>query len=69
MQRVCVCHRQLGLDLVPRREFSMVDPDELSVTELYKLVSVHTEDTHTYIQTYTHTNTHIHTHPGENPLQ
>uniref|UniRef100_A0A673H0N0 Dedicator of cytokinesis protein 4-like n=1 Tax=Sinocyclocheilus rhinocerous TaxID=307959 RepID=A0A673H0N0_9TELE len=28
----------LGLDLVPRREFSMVDPDEISVTELYRLV-------------------------------
>uniref|UniRef100_A0A672J8T6 Dedicator of cytokinesis 4b n=1 Tax=Salarias fasciatus TaxID=181472 RepID=A0A672J8T6_SALFA len=32
-------NEQLGLDLVPRREFSMVDPDEISVTELYKLVS------------------------------
>lgn len=32
-----VC-RQLGLDLVPRQEFSMVDPDEISVTELYRLV-------------------------------
>lgn len=30
--------RQLGLDLVPRKEFGMVDPDEISVTELYKLV-------------------------------
>ncbi|RXM97902.1 Dedicator of cytokinesis protein 4 [Acipenser ruthenus] len=29
---------QLGLDLVPRKEFSMVDPDEISVTELYKLM-------------------------------
>uniref|UniRef100_A0A672QGQ2 Dedicator of cytokinesis protein 4-like n=1 Tax=Sinocyclocheilus grahami TaxID=75366 RepID=A0A672QGQ2_SINGR len=28
----------LGLDLVPRREFSMVDPDEISVTELYRLM-------------------------------
>ena len=38
---LCVssCYRQLGLDLVPRREFSMVDPDEISVTELYRLVS------------------------------
>lgn len=32
-------HRQLCLDLVPRREFSMVDPDEISVTELYRLVN------------------------------
>uniref|UniRef100_A0A8C1PDA1 Dedicator of cytokinesis 4b n=1 Tax=Cyprinus carpio TaxID=7962 RepID=A0A8C1PDA1_CYPCA len=31
-------NEQLGLDLVPRREFSMVDPDEISVTELYRLV-------------------------------
>lgn len=34
-----LCCRELGLDLVPRREFSMVDPDEISVTELYRLVS------------------------------
>uniref|UniRef100_A0A671Y9G3 Dedicator of cytokinesis 4b n=1 Tax=Sparus aurata TaxID=8175 RepID=A0A671Y9G3_SPAAU len=32
-------NEQLGLDLVPRREFSMVDPEEISVTELYRLVS------------------------------
>uniref|UniRef100_A0A8B9L6G0 Dedicator of cytokinesis 4 n=1 Tax=Astyanax mexicanus TaxID=7994 RepID=A0A8B9L6G0_ASTMX len=31
-------NEQLGLDLVPRRDFSMVDPDEISVTELYRLV-------------------------------
>uniref|UniRef100_A0A8C3ARY6 Dedicator of cytokinesis 4b n=1 Tax=Cyclopterus lumpus TaxID=8103 RepID=A0A8C3ARY6_CYCLU len=31
-------NEQLGLDLVPRREFSMVDPDEISVTELYRLM-------------------------------
>ncbi|MGH0122521.1 UNVERIFIED_CONTAM: hypothetical protein FKN15_049335 [Acipenser sinensis] len=31
-------NEQLGLDLVPRNEFSMVDPDEISVTELYKLM-------------------------------
>ncbi|KAG5273390.1 hypothetical protein AALO_G00150830 [Alosa alosa] len=31
-------NEQLGLDLVPRREFSMVDPDEISVTELYQLM-------------------------------
>lgn len=37
--RNTVCCRQLGLDLVPRRELSMVDPDEISVTELYRLVS------------------------------
>uniref|UniRef100_A0A8C8E3A0 Dedicator of cytokinesis 4b n=1 Tax=Oryzias sinensis TaxID=183150 RepID=A0A8C8E3A0_9TELE len=32
-------NEQLGLDLVPRQEFSMVDPDEISVTELYRMVS------------------------------
>uniref|UniRef100_H2M4C3 Dedicator of cytokinesis 4b n=1 Tax=Oryzias latipes TaxID=8090 RepID=H2M4C3_ORYLA len=31
-------NEQLGLDLVPRQEFSMVDPDELSVTELYRMM-------------------------------
>uniref|UniRef100_A0A8C7U1F1 Dedicator of cytokinesis 4b n=1 Tax=Oncorhynchus mykiss TaxID=8022 RepID=A0A8C7U1F1_ONCMY len=31
-------NEQLSLDLVPRREFSMVDPDEISVTELFKLM-------------------------------
>lgn len=36
---VSLFYRQLCLDLVPRREFSMVDPDEISVTELYRLVN------------------------------
>uniref|UniRef100_A0A4W4EBP2 Dedicator of cytokinesis 4b n=1 Tax=Electrophorus electricus TaxID=8005 RepID=A0A4W4EBP2_ELEEL len=31
-------NEQLGLDLVPRNEFSMVDPDETSITELYRLM-------------------------------
>ncbi|KAL7827969.1 hypothetical protein AOLI_G00311210 [Acnodon oligacanthus] len=31
-------NEQLGLDLVPRQEFSMVDPDDISVTELYRLM-------------------------------
>uniref|UniRef100_A0A672S569 Dedicator of cytokinesis 4 n=1 Tax=Sinocyclocheilus grahami TaxID=75366 RepID=A0A672S569_SINGR len=31
-------NEQLGLDLVPRRDFSMVDPDEISITELYRLM-------------------------------
>uniref|UniRef100_A0A8C1NUB5 Dedicator of cytokinesis 4 n=1 Tax=Cyprinus carpio TaxID=7962 RepID=A0A8C1NUB5_CYPCA len=35
-------NEQLGLDLVPRRDFSMVDPDEISITELYRLVGSHT---------------------------
>ncbi|KAJ8373733.1 hypothetical protein SKAU_G00043130 [Synaphobranchus kaupii] len=31
-------NEQLGLDLVPRKDLSMVDPDDISVTELYKLM-------------------------------
>lgn len=31
-------YRQLGLDLVPRKEYAMVDPEEISITELYRLV-------------------------------
>ncbi|KAK4832711.1 hypothetical protein QYF61_025172 [Mycteria americana] len=30
-------NEQLGLDLVPRKEYAMVDPEEISVTELYRL--------------------------------
>lgn len=33
--------RQLGLDLVPRKEYAMVDPEEISITELYRLVREH----------------------------
>ncbi|KAL0617911.1 Dedicator of cytokinesis protein 4 [Plecturocebus cupreus] len=29
---------QLGLDLVPRKEYAMVDPEDISITELYRLV-------------------------------
>lgn len=50
---MCVCDRQLGLDLVPRRDFGMVDPDEISITELYRLVG-----SHTFIFTYAHTCAH-----------
>ncbi|KAH0616597.1 hypothetical protein JD844_027827, partial [Phrynosoma platyrhinos] len=32
-------NEQLGLDLVPRKEYGMVDPEEISITELYRLVS------------------------------
>uniref|UniRef100_A0A672P5U6 Dedicator of cytokinesis 4 n=1 Tax=Sinocyclocheilus grahami TaxID=75366 RepID=A0A672P5U6_SINGR len=35
-------NEQLGLDLVPRRDFGMVDPDEISITELYRLLRTHT---------------------------
>uniref|UniRef100_A0A6Q2Y601 Dedicator of cytokinesis 3 n=1 Tax=Esox lucius TaxID=8010 RepID=A0A6Q2Y601_ESOLU len=30
-------NEHLGLDLVPRKEFEMVDPDHISVSELYKM--------------------------------
>uniref|UniRef100_A0A6I8PCA1 Dedicator of cytokinesis protein 4 n=1 Tax=Ornithorhynchus anatinus TaxID=9258 RepID=A0A6I8PCA1_ORNAN len=33
-------NEQLGLDLVPRKEYAMVDPEEISITELYRLVGV-----------------------------
>uniref|UniRef100_A0A670JAL4 Dedicator of cytokinesis 4 n=1 Tax=Podarcis muralis TaxID=64176 RepID=A0A670JAL4_PODMU len=32
-------NEQLGLDLVPRKEYAMVDPEDISITELYRLVS------------------------------
>uniref|UniRef100_A0A3Q2XU00 Dedicator of cytokinesis 3 n=1 Tax=Hippocampus comes TaxID=109280 RepID=A0A3Q2XU00_HIPCM len=30
-------NEHLGIDLVPRKEFEMVDPDQISISELYKL--------------------------------
>ncbi|KAK2096465.1 Dedicator of cytokinesis protein 4 [Saguinus oedipus] len=30
-------NEQLGLDLVPRKEYAMVDPEDISITELYRL--------------------------------
>ncbi|XP_073710037.1 dedicator of cytokinesis protein 4b isoform X3 [Misgurnus anguillicaudatus] len=47
-------NEQLGLDLVPRKEFSMVDPDEISVTELYQLM----EHRHRKKETPTPVSTH-----------
>ncbi|XP_053720142.1 dedicator of cytokinesis protein 4b isoform X2 [Synchiropus splendidus] len=47
-------NEQLGLDLVPRQEFSMVDPDEISVTELYRLM----EHRHRKKETSTTASTH-----------
>lgn len=56
---VFVCDRQLGLDLVPRRDFGMVDPDEISITELYRLVGSCTcIRTHTHIP-ITHESPHL----------
>lgn len=31
-------NEQLGLDLVPRKEYGMVDPEDISITELYRLM-------------------------------
>ncbi|XP_043944609.1 dedicator of cytokinesis protein 4 isoform X2 [Protopterus annectens] len=31
-------NEQLGLDLVPRKEYAMADPDDISITELYRLM-------------------------------
>uniref|UniRef100_A0A670J6W0 Dedicator of cytokinesis protein 4 n=1 Tax=Podarcis muralis TaxID=64176 RepID=A0A670J6W0_PODMU len=31
-------NEQLGLDLVPRKEYAMVDPEDISITELYRLM-------------------------------
>uniref|UniRef100_A0A4W3GX96 Dedicator of cytokinesis 3 n=1 Tax=Callorhinchus milii TaxID=7868 RepID=A0A4W3GX96_CALMI len=31
-------NEQMGLDLVPRKEFETVDPDQISVADLYKLI-------------------------------
>uniref|UniRef100_A0A3Q4GUY2 Dedicator of cytokinesis 3 n=1 Tax=Neolamprologus brichardi TaxID=32507 RepID=A0A3Q4GUY2_NEOBR len=36
-------NEHLGLDLVPRKEFEMVDEDQISVSDLYKMVSQVTE--------------------------
>uniref|UniRef100_A0A3Q3VVY0 Uncharacterized protein n=1 Tax=Mola mola TaxID=94237 RepID=A0A3Q3VVY0_MOLML len=47
-------NEQLCLDLVPRQEFSMVDPDEISVTELYRLM----EHRHRKKETPTPASTH-----------
>uniref|UniRef100_A0A8C1XL81 Dedicator of cytokinesis 3 n=1 Tax=Cyprinus carpio TaxID=7962 RepID=A0A8C1XL81_CYPCA len=33
-------NEHLGLDLVPRKEFEMVDADQISVSDLYKMVTV-----------------------------
>lgn len=33
-------NRHLGLDLVPRKDFEMVDADQISVSDLYKMVSL-----------------------------
>nr|XP_014346036.1 PREDICTED: dedicator of cytokinesis protein 4 [Latimeria chalumnae] len=47
-------NEQLGLDLVPRKEYSMVDSDDISITELYRLM----EHRHRKKDTPVPTNTH-----------
>ncbi|XP_078272813.1 dedicator of cytokinesis protein 4-like isoform X4 [Rhinoraja longicauda] len=47
-------NEQLGLDLVPRKEFSMVDPEEISVTELYRLMEHRHRKKDTPIPTSSH---------------
>ncbi|XP_038636091.1 dedicator of cytokinesis protein 4 isoform X1 [Scyliorhinus canicula] len=47
-------NEQMGLDLVPRKEFSMVDPDDISVTELYKLMEHRHRKKDTPIPTSSH---------------
>lgn len=36
---VFIFTRHLGLDLVPRKDFEVVDSDQISVSDLYKMVS------------------------------
>lgn len=35
-----ICFRKLGLDLVPRQGAHMVDPDTMSVVDLYHVVGL-----------------------------
>ena len=37
---VCLCYRKLGLDLIPRIEERIVEPDSIGVYELYNVVSI-----------------------------
>lgn len=39
------CYRKLGLDLVPRQGAQMVEPDSMSVVELYHVHLVSAENT------------------------
>uniref|UniRef100_A0A3B4ENV6 Dedicator of cytokinesis 3 n=1 Tax=Pygocentrus nattereri TaxID=42514 RepID=A0A3B4ENV6_PYGNA len=42
-------NEHLGLDLVPRKEFEMVDPDQFSVSDLYKMGQRHGDGSRTLI--------------------
>ena len=37
---MCLCYRKLGLDLIPRIEERIVEPDSIGVYELYNVVSI-----------------------------
>ncbi|XP_062923856.1 dedicator of cytokinesis protein 3 isoform X7 [Mobula hypostoma] len=52
-------NEQMGMDLVPRKDFEMVDPDQISVADLYKL---HLSSRHNIQQSTTQTDTIRHRH-------
>ncbi|GAB1297408.1 Dedicator of cytokinesis protein 4 [Apodemus speciosus] len=47
-------NEQLGLDLVPRKEYAMVDPEDISVTELYRLMEHRHRKKDTPVQASSH---------------
>ncbi|XP_006859416.1 PREDICTED: dedicator of cytokinesis protein 4 [Chrysochloris asiatica] len=47
-------NEQLGLDLVPRKEYSMVDPEDISITELYRLMEHRHRKKDTPVQASSH---------------
>uniref|UniRef100_A0ACB8FQL1 Dedicator of cytokinesis protein 4 n=1 Tax=Sphaerodactylus townsendi TaxID=933632 RepID=A0ACB8FQL1_9SAUR len=47
-------NEQLGLDLVPRKEYAMVDPEEISITELYRLMEHRHRKKDTPVQVSSH---------------
>ncbi|GCC18866.1 hypothetical protein chiPu_0018096 [Chiloscyllium punctatum] len=52
-------NEQMGMDLVPRKDFEMVDPEQISVADLYKL---HLSSRHSIQQSTTQTDTMKHRH-------
>ncbi|XP_078065470.1 dedicator of cytokinesis protein 3 isoform X1 [Mustelus asterias] len=52
-------NEQMGMDLVPRKDFEMVDPEQLSVADLYKL---HLSSRHSIQQSTAQTDTMKHRH-------
>lgn len=46
LKNMFVCCRKLGLDLVPRQGANMVEPDSMSVVELYHVHVSSAENTH-----------------------